>query len=188
MSSIRSASSRTRIRTSFSEIDAAAEQVLEPPRRGDDDVGAARGGGLRAEADAAVDGGELAAGGLGDRSSSSTIGRRARASAPAPGRRGPPAAGLDPLDHRDSEGEGLARAGRGLDEQIVAREGVANDHLLDGERVGDVAVGERAAPQARDAEIGKRNDVVLLFERLGEIQRPQNAWRRTEETEPLGGE
>ena len=66
------------------------------------------------------------------------------------------AAGLDQVDHRDPEGEGLARAGRRLDEQVVAGERVADDHLLDGEGLGDAALGERVHHRVRDAEIGKR--------------------------------
>ncbi len=66
----------------------------------------------------------------------------ARGSAPGPGRRGR-LAGLDPVDHRDAEGERLARAGRGLDQEVVAGERVADDQLLDGEGRGDVARGER---------------------------------------------
>ena len=64
-------------------------------------------------------------------------------------------AGLDPLDQRDAEGERLARAGRRLDEQVMAGERVAHDQLLDGERLGDVAARERVDDRFRDAEIGK---------------------------------
>ena len=58
---------------------------------------------------------------------SSRVGARTRA--------GDAGAGLEQVDQRDAEGERLARAGRGLDEQVVAGERVADDHLLDGERL-----------------------------------------------------
>ena len=66
-----------------------------------------------------------------------------------------PAAGLEALDHRNPEGERLARAGRRLDEQVVAGERVADDQLLDGEGLGDVAARESAHDRFGDAEIGK---------------------------------
>ena len=48
--------------------------------------------------------------------------------------------GLDALDQRDAEGERLARAGRRLDEHVVAVEDILDDELLDGERRGDSAL------------------------------------------------
>jgi hypothetical protein len=51
---------------------------------------------------------------------------------------------LDPVDQRDAEGEGLAGTGRRLDEQVMAGERVADDQLLDGEGLGDVAASKRA--------------------------------------------
>ena len=69
---------------------AARDQVLEPARGGDDDVGALRRLDLGAEADAAVDGGDLQVAGAGDRARARRrSGSPARGSAPAPGRRGP---------------------------------------------------------------------------------------------------
>ena len=132
----------------------AAEQVLEPAGGGDDDVGAAGGVALRAEADAAVDGGDAEAAGAGDRVelvddlAGELAGRRQD-------QRREAVAGLDRVDGRDPEGERLARAGRGLDQQVVAVERVADDHLLDGEGCGDVPRCERAHHRFRDAEIGK---------------------------------
>lgn len=53
---------------------------------------------------------------------------------------------------------------------------VADDQLLDGEGLGDVAALKRADDRFGDAEIGKRNDVICSFlSVLGEIQRPLNA-------------
>jgi hypothetical protein len=42
----------------------------------------------------------------------------------------------------------------------MAGERVAHDQLLDGEGFGDIAARERADDRFRDAEIGKRSDVV----------------------------
>ena len=64
--------------------------------------------------------------------------------------------GLDQVDERDAEGERLARAGRRLDEDVVAVEDVVDDELLDRERRGDPALCERARNRTRDAEIGER--------------------------------
>ena len=54
-----------------------------------------------------------------------------------------------PLEEREAEGQGLARAGLGLAADVAAGEGVADGQRLDGERGVD-AVGA----QARD-EIGR---------------------------------
>ena len=124
--------------------DAARDQVLEPAGRGDDDVGLARRRALGAEADAAVDGGDPQVAGAGDRVelvddlAGELAGRRQDE-----GRDGR-AAGLDEIDERHAEGERLARPGRRLDEQVMAREGVLDDHLLDGKGFCDVALCERA--------------------------------------------
>ena len=53
------------------------------------------------------------------------------------------AVGLEPVDHRDAEGERLARSGRGLDQHVVAGEHVADDQALDGEGIADAARFER---------------------------------------------
>jgi len=42
-----------------------------------------------------------------------------------------------------------------LDQQVVAGERVADDHLLDWEGLGDVARGKRVHDMIRNAEIGK---------------------------------
>ena len=54
------------MRTALEGDDVAGDQVLEPAGGGDEDVGAARGLALRAEADAAVDGGDRQPAGVGD--------------------------------------------------------------------------------------------------------------------------
>ena len=71
--------------------------------------------------------------------------------------------GLDTVHQRDAEGEGLAGAGRRLDEQVVTGERVADDHLLDGEGLRDAACGERVHHRFGDAEIGERHDDVGSF-------------------------
>jgi hypothetical protein len=118
---------------------AALEQVLEPARGGDDDVRASSALGLLLDPDPAIDGGdrERLRGGevvqVVDDLERELAGRgqdQARRAA---------VAGLDQLDHRQAEGERLARSGRGLDEHVAAVEHVADDELLDGERRGDPA-------------------------------------------------
>ena len=135
--------------------DAAAEQVLEPAGGGDQEVGAARGLDLRAEADAAVDGGDAERPRLGERAQfvdDLADQLPGRGEDEAERLIGP---GGDPLDQRDPEGKGLARTGRGLDEKVVAGERVADDELLYGEGLGDVAASKRAHHLFRGAEIGK---------------------------------
>ena len=166
--------------------DAAGDQVLEPAGGGDEDVGAAGGGDLRAEADAAVDGGDTkpAGGGDGAQLIDDLAGQLAGGGEDQG--RAWPGARLDALDQRDAEGERLARAGRGLDEQVVAGERVAETIRLDGEGLGDVAARERADHRFGDAEIGKRSDVVSSFlSDWGRSSGPRTP-SGTEETEPLG--
>ena len=123
--------------------DAAGDQVLEAAGGGDQDVGLADGLDLRAEADAAVDGGDL---------QPVRVGERADVFDDLPGELAgggedqgadAPLLGREPLDHRDAEGERLARTGRGLDEEVVPGERIADDQLLNGEGMGDVAARER---------------------------------------------
>ena len=165
---------------------AARDQVLETAGGGDEDVGPTPCGDLWAEADAAVDGGNLQApclgeggelvddlprelpGGSEDESLRALVLR------------------LDQVDKRDAEGERLARTGRRLDEEVVTRERVADDHLLYGERTGDRARGKGVDHLFRGAEIGKGSDVVLLLScDLGRSCGPKAPIRHVEETEPL---
>jgi hypothetical protein len=95
---------------------AARDQVLEAARGGDDDVGAAGGGALRAEADAAVDGGDSQLASLGDGAQLLDDLARQLAGGCQDQCRDGSAAGLEPVDQRDAEGERLARAGRRLDQ------------------------------------------------------------------------
>jgi hypothetical protein len=148
--------------------DAAVDQVLEATWSGDKNVGLFGGLDLGTEADAAVDSGDLEvtrlrqranvfddlagelAGGGEDEGADSTR------------------FGIEALDHRDAEGERLARPGGGLDQEVVSGERIADDQLLDRKRMGDVTARERMDHRLRDAEIGKGNYLKCsLFERLG---------------------
>jgi len=90
----------------------ARDQVLEPARRRDQDVGLFGAGDLRAEADAAVDRGKVHLAGAGeafeliDDLRGELAGRGEDQGLRAP------AAGLDDVDQRHAEGERLARSGR----------------------------------------------------------------------------
>ena len=134
---------------------AALEQVLEATGGGDEDVGALGALDLRAEADAAVDGGDPEAARGGDRLqlvddlAGQLAGRRQDQRRRAAG------VGLDEIDQRHPEGQGLARAGRGLDEDVVAGEHVFDHEPLDGEGVFDTACGECAHDWFGHAEIGE---------------------------------
>ncbi len=163
MSSMRSASSRTRTPDLAQRERAALDQVLEPAGRGDDDVGALRRGALRAEADAAVDGGDAQLAGLGDRGQLVDDLARQLAGRGEDERREVLSPGLDAVDQRHAEGEGLAGPGWGLDEQVVTGERVADDHLLDGKGLVDAALRKRAHDILGYAEIGERHDFVSSF-------------------------
>src|SRR5439155_23874995 len=92
------------------------------------------------------------------------------------------AAGLDQVDHGDAEGEGLARPGGGLDEKVAAGERIADDHLLNGERLGDRARVKGFDHGLRSAEIGKGSDVVnSCVERLGRSCDPKAPVKHEEE-------
>ena len=116
---------------------AAGDQVLEPARGGDDDVGASGGLDLGAEADAAVDGGDAQLAGADQRRElvDDLAGE-------LPGRGEDEGlrtllSGLDQIGERDAESQRLAGAGGGLDQEVVARERIADDHLLDREGLFD---------------------------------------------------
>jgi hypothetical protein len=138
----------------------AADQVLETAGSGDEDVGAARGGDLRPEADAAVYGGDLQPAGLGE---CGQLGDDLACQLPGRGQdKGARATalGLDQIHHGDAEGKRLARSGGRLDEEVAAGERIADDHLLNGERLGDRARPEGVDHRLGSAEIGKGSDVV----------------------------
>ena len=56
------------------------------------------------------------------------------------------------LDERDPERERLARAGRGLGENVEAGERVRQDELLDCERFVELVLGERVNERRADAQ------------------------------------
>jgi hypothetical protein len=63
---------------------------------------------------------------------------------------------VDALDQRNREGEGLARSGGRLDEDVVAIEYVLDGERLNGERRVDTALRQCARNSGRYAEIGER--------------------------------
>ena len=165
--------------------DAAIEQVLEPAGGGDQDVGL--GGLLRLllEPDAAEDGGDAQAAGGGDVDEllldleGELAGRRQHEGG------GKMVIGYDALDQRDGEGKRLARAGRRLDEYVVAIEDVLDDELLNCERRGDPALCERVRNRTRYAEVGEKTYWVHSLCCAVGILRPGRTHSCTEETELL---
>ena len=134
---------------------AALEEVLQAAGRGDDDVRLGGLAGLALEADAAVDGGDLQRAGVGDVPRLLDDLGRELAGRGEHERRGTQVGGLDAVDERHAEGERLARPGGRADEDVVAGEDVGDDEALDGERLGDAALGERARNGIGHAEIGE---------------------------------
>ena len=135
-----------------------ADQVLEPARAGQHDVGAlAEAGDLRVLADAAEDrdggqaggGGERLEGGvdLADQLAGRRQDQRARAGA-APAR----AALGEPGDERQQEGVRLAGAGAAAAEDVAARERVGQRRGLDRGGLGDAAVGQHGGQRGGDAQ------------------------------------
>ena len=66
------------------------------------------------------------------------------------------AGGHGPLEQRDAEGQGLARAGLGLAAHVPTGQGVGDGHGLDGEGVGDPLGGQGLDQGGVDAEGGER--------------------------------
>ena len=133
------------------------DEVLEPARAGHEDVGApAHRLQLRTEAGAAVDRsdaqlagpaepGELTAHLRGEL----TGGNEDEAQRPARVR------AAEPRDHRDAEGQRLARAGVGLARHVSAGHPVGDGHGLDRERGFDAPGVQRADDVVGHAEIGE---------------------------------
>ena len=63
--------------------------------------------------------------------------------------------GLDALNHRNTEGERLARSSRRLDQDVLTLEDVRDAKSLHREWFCDAALGECAQDWARHAEIGE---------------------------------
>ena len=139
---------------------ALADQVLQPARRGDDDVdAAAQLLDLAVHGRAAVDGGQLDADRLAERGQvvvhllGQLTGRHEDQAA-----RGAAALldlGADAGEQRQAEGQGLARAGGGLAEHVAAGEGVGQGGGLDGERVADAAPLERGHQRLGQAQLAE---------------------------------
>ena len=64
------------------------------------------------------------------------------------------------LDHRDAEGQGLARAGAGLADQVGAHQGDREGHLLDREGVHDVDALEGVRNLGKDPELSEGSQDV----------------------------
>ena len=134
---------------------AALEEVLEAAGGGDDDVGVRGLAGLLDDAHAAVDGRDAQRAGLRQRANVlDDLAGQLAGGGEDEGRR-TAVARLDAVRDRRTEGDGLARSGRRLREHVVPGEDVGDDELLDGEGLGDAALGERARDCAGHAEIGE---------------------------------
>ena len=134
---------------------AALEEVLQAAGGGHDDVGLRGRAGLLDDAHAAVDRGDLQRAGVRQRADvvDDLAGQLARGGEDE-GRR-TAVVGLDAVRDGGAEGDGLARSGRRLREHVVPGEDVGDDELLDGEGLGDAALGECARDCAGHAEIGE---------------------------------
>ena len=159
MSSMRSASSRTRNCRLSKRAAPRCHQVLEPARGGDEHVGALAGLDLLLEADAAVDGRDLEAADAGQRLGllddlGGELARRGEHE-----RGGAAAAVLEALDDRDHEGERLAGARGGLGEHVAAGEHVTDDEALDREGLGDAALGESLLTRVDTPRSAKVRDI-----------------------------
>ena len=130
------------------------EQVVETPRRGDDDVRGARPLRLGVQGDAAVHGRDGDSGRRDRRDLTCNL-RGELARRDEHDRCRPLVPRVDPLDDGNREGDGLPRAGRRLREDVAAGERVAQDALLDRERGMDVALGESAHDARGHAKTGK---------------------------------
>jgi hypothetical protein len=143
------------------------DQVEQPSRRGDEDVGAAGLVDLGADGRAAVDGGDLQALGAGERRQ---VGRDlqrelARRDEDEGGRTCVDAGAA--LDERQAEGECLPGARRRLGEHVEPREGIREDEVLDGEGMRDPLLGEDGGDRRADAEV---------LEGLGHCSTPTSVW------------
>ena len=170
-----------------------SDEVLQAAGRGDQDVRPAGGARLLLEAGAAVDGRDGERAGVGQRADllDDLEGELARGGQDERGLLG--TVGLHAVDQGGAEGQGLARAGGGLHEDVAAREHVGDREGLDGERRRGAARGEGVDDDARDAEVGEgrgrtwgapcgeRVRGIGAATAMREIRRTRIAWRlRTE--------
>ena len=115
---------------------------------------APQGGQLGTEADAAVEGGDAATPGAGQRGQLPLDLGGQLAGGDQDQALGPAGLGLaDQGDEGDAEGEGLAGAGRGAAADVAPGEGVGQGGGLDGEGLGDASVGEALGDLGGDAEV-----------------------------------
>ena len=142
----------------------ALEEILEPARRGDHDVGPACELGLLLEPNAAVDRGDREPPDPSDVANLIDDLRGELASWREHQRGRLAAVGLEQVGDRQAEGQGLARAGRGLNENVAPGEDIGDDQLLDCEWRDDAALFERVRDRTRNAEVGERHVVQLLAE------------------------
>ena len=156
MSSIRSASSSTSVRTWASDTAPRAIRSSSRPGVATSDLRAAGGADLLLEADPAVDGGNLEAAGAQQRPrvlddlGGELAGRREHQ------RRGARPATPDAIGERHGERERLARPGRRLGQHVATGEHVADHEPLDRERPLDALGGEGVHDRGGYAEIGER--------------------------------
>ena len=143
------------MRTFFERDRAAGDEVLQAAGRRDEDVRARRLASLALERHAAVDRGDAQGAGVGDVARLLHDLRRQLPRGGEDERRGARVGRLDAVGERDAEGERLARPGGGRDEDVVAGQDVGDDEALDGERLGDAALGEGADDCIGHAEIGE---------------------------------
>ena len=134
---------------------AALEEVLQATGGGHDDVGLRGRAGLLDDPHAAVDRGDLQRAGVRQRADVlDDLAGQLAGGGEDEGRR-TAVVGLDAVRDGGTEGDGLARSGRRLREHVVPGEDVGDDEPLDGEGLGDAALGERARDCAGHAEIGE---------------------------------
>ena len=117
-------------------------------------VGAAAVDGLHADAALGAGGGEVA-GDLDAQLAGGDDDQRLRNAVAALGRR------HDALQHRDAEAEGLAGAGAGLTDQVVAGQRQREGQLLDGEGAGDADLGQRRDDVGVDVEVAEQRGGLL---------------------------
>ena len=139
-------------------------QVEQPAGGADDDLDAllqrldlrleraAAVDGLHADAALGAGGGEVA-GDLDAQLAGGDDDQRLRDAVAALGRRD------DALQHRDAEAEGLAGAGAGLADEVVAGQRQRQGQLLDGEGAGDADVGQRGDDVGVDVEVAEQRAV-----------------------------
>ena len=91
--------------------------------------------------------------------------------------------GLGALDDRQAEGEGLARAGRRLRQDVEAGERVRKDERLDREWCGDASLLERLRNVSADSERAERLLRHVVVRLLGRGSRQNDSERPKEERE-----